>query len=315
MINPKSHIDRISCEHATDVFTLAAQLQAQKQHNYSHAELMQAALEAGISPEIMQEAIHMMQFRQIQDQPKLKRRLILGSAVAGAAIALCGLWVYNVLTGPAFAKGYAQAKLAPENSAPFKVGKKQAFEQKISTFSGVVQQYLLDPEGRVDGLLLKDGLQVKFPPHMSNSLTALVTPGTNISVTGNAGVVTRFGQEVRAEQITNQKTQKTLVIQPPAEPMQPIASNYSNLSIAGNTEHWLVGRRGEINGMILASGVQVKFPPRAGEQFTSIANVGDKVQVQGFGTRNDRGEVIQATNLTVNGQSLSVPLGHKEHPL
>jgi hypothetical protein len=40
-------------------------------------------------------------------------------------------------------------------------------------------------------------------------------------------------------------------------------------------------------------------------QLLSLAKAGDRVQAEGFGTSNSYGEVLQATGLTVNGQSVS----------
>ncbi len=94
--------------------------------------------------------------------------------------------------------------------------------------------------------------------------------------------------------------------QRPAIPPQQPSSNYSNLSVEGTAQNWLVGHRGEINGIIVSNGAIVKFPPHVGNQLVSIANVGDKIKAQGFGTRNRYGQVIEATNLFINGQAISL---------
>ena len=300
--------DRISHQQAADVFALAARLQAQKQESLSQAELLQAGGEAYLRPEFLEEALQIMQAKQIQNQTqKQKMRLRLTSGAAGAAIALLGVAGFTALKGnSALGRTFAQgnnAQLAPGPLHPPRVGPGQIpTEGNFSTFTGVVEQYLLNPEGLVDGLLLNNGVQVKFPPQAGENLTA---KGTEIEVTGNAGVQSQFGQEVRASQIRDRQTQQILVLQPPNPPSLPTA-NYSNLESESTIGRWLVGRRGEVNGAILASGVQVKFPPHVGEQLAQSARVGDKVQVQGFGTRNNYGQVIQATTLSVNGQSLEI---------
>jgi len=61
--------------------------------------------------------------------------------------------------------------------------------------------------------------------------------------------------------ITNSQTNQTLVKQPPTVPPQPpLQGNYSNLSVEGTAQQWLVGRRGEINGVILSSGAKSEVP-------------------------------------------------------
>jgi hypothetical protein len=34
---------------------------------------------------------------------------------------------------------------------------------------GTVVQYLLNPQGKVDGLVLDDGIFIKFPPHLGRN--------------------------------------------------------------------------------------------------------------------------------------------------
>ncbi|MEG4574461.1 hypothetical protein QUA56_17460 [Microcoleus sp. N3A4] len=302
---------RISQEIAPDVFALAAELYAKENQCYSLSELMQAGAEVQIPPELIQQALQQLKAKQIQaEERKKKLKLILTSGIGGVALAFCGFGVYNTL-----ANNFTLAKRPPEaklEKAQIQPNRQMAFEPLPppeageTTFTGQVQQYLLNPEGKVDGVLLSNGLQVKFGPHMGDSLVAMIAPGVGVSVSGTPGVSTRFGQEVKAKSITNSQTNQTLVKQPPAVPPQPpLQSNYSNLSVEGTAQQWLVGHRGEINGVILSSGAQVKFPPHVGMQLLSLAKAGDKVQAEGFGTSNSYGQVLQATGLRVDGQSVS----------
>ncbi|MEH2140007.1 hypothetical protein [Nostoc sp.] len=300
--------DRITSQTATELFTLAAQIQGQKSHDYAPSELVQAATEAGISPENLQEALQLLHIQQTQNQTRRRNlRLILSSGVAGIAIAFAGVCTYfafnqqSAMGGrglPTAAIVNPDSRVAPDAPPP---------DGNTAIYTGTVQQYLLNPEGRVDGLLLKNGLQVKFPAHLSNQLTNLIAPNAEVSVTGTSGTATRFGQEIRAIQITNQKNQQTIAAQPPTAPPPPPANpaSYTSFSAEGTTQHWLVGHRGELNGLILSSGVEVKFAPHVGEQLVNIIQGNDKVKVQGFGSHNNYGQIIEATQLTVNGQNVA----------
>ena len=326
--------DRIPKEIAADVFALAAQLYAQENQNYSLEELIQAGAEVQIPPELIQQAL--VQIRAKQNQARERQRklkLILISGSTGAAIALFAVWAISIFNrGFDYHPDYTihQFKDKSSNFTPSARSRRNNLQgadsmsanpqdtpqqaqplpwnhpkpdETIST--GEVQQYLLNPEGKVDGLLLNNGLQVKFP-HMGDSLVDLVKPGIMVNISGNLGAFTRFGQEVKAKSITNTQTGQTLVEQPPAIPPQPPSSNYSTFSVEGTAQHWLVGHRGEINGVIVSDGAIIKFPPHVGNQLVSTANVGDKIQAQGFGTRNSYGQIIQATTLIVNGQPVSL---------
>ncbi|MFA4457979.1 hypothetical protein P2B82_21175, partial [Xanthomonas perforans] len=50
--------------------------------------------------------------------------------------------------------------------------------------SGTVERFLLNPNGEVDGLWLRDGTQVGFPPHLSSEVKAAVRAGDNVVVKG-----------------------------------------------------------------------------------------------------------------------------------
>src|SRR5438093_13396385 len=59
-----------------------------------------------------------------------------------------------------------------------------AVSQATETVQGTVSQYLMNPQGEVDGLLLRDGAQVHFPSHMSADLTQAVKTNDNVSTQG-----------------------------------------------------------------------------------------------------------------------------------
>jgi len=229
------------------------------------------------------------------------------------------LGVFSILTSliaGSFVVGLATSANAQQPTVPSPPGTAPTAPAYTSNFSGSVERYLLNPSGEVDGLLLSNGLEVKFPPHMATSLTATVQPGDRVKVTGIPGVPSSFGQEIRAYSITNTQTEKTVVDQPPAAPPQPpVVNRYENLTAEGTAKRWLVGPQGEINGIVLSSGAQVKFPPHIGYELTNLARRGAKIQAQGFGSRSSYGSVLEATSLAVDGQTISLQAPVSNRPL
>lgn len=193
---------------------------------------------------------------------------------------------------------------SPLPAAP--AGVTQPYPSRTS-YGGRIESYLLNPQGQVNGFILRNGLQVRFPPNNANNLAAAVKPGDSVTVTGTPGFPSNFGQEVRATSVTNISTQRTVVNQPPTYPPAPPAyGNSSPLSVAGTVRHWLVGHRGEIKGAILSSGTQVTFPPSVGSQLFNQARTGARVQAQGFGTSNNYGRILRANSLTVDGRAIAI---------
>ena len=49
--------------------------------------------------------------------------------------------------------------------------------QQLLATKGTVSRYTLTPRGDVDGLILADGTEVHFPPHLSTQLVYAIKPG------------------------------------------------------------------------------------------------------------------------------------------
>ncbi|RYZ90422.1 MAG: hypothetical protein EOP04_03970 [Proteobacteria bacterium] len=180
-----------------------------------------------------------------------------------------------------------------------------------------VQKVLMNPEGKADGLLLDDGTQVKFPPHMSQELSALVKASDSVSIKGfreNAKVF-------KAESITNTATNKSVADKGPVGlDGKPVAGGpgepgpggprgpkgpenhkgLSEISAQGKIQTQLFGKRGEVNGAILADGSIVRFSPRVLEDSKVKLDVGQGLKVSGFGTQTSSGKSLEATTISNN---------------
>lgn len=67
--------------------------------------------------------------------------------------------------------------------------------------SGKVTEYAQNPHGDVDGLILKDGTVVKFPPHQSQELQKLVAIGDKVTIEGRRHVTPRGDVHLHADRI------------------------------------------------------------------------------------------------------------------
>jgi hypothetical protein len=82
------------------------------------------------------------------------------------------------------------------------------------TFSGEVSQYLYNPEGEIDGLLLNDGTQIHFPPHLGVEVAEVIQPSNPVVIQG----VREGANLVMAFAITNQSTGQSVVDNGPPLP-------------------------------------------------------------------------------------------------
>jgi hypothetical protein len=179
------------------------------------------------------------------------------------------------------------------------------------TVSGTVQQYLLTPHGEVEGLLLTDGTAVRFPPHLSTALTSTVKPSDVVTVAGFVVAATAEERAVKALTITNTATGHTVTDQPPASrPLPPELRGLTltPLTVQGTVGHLIVNDHGEVDGLILRTGEEVKFRPHNGTTVVMLLGQqpGATVHASGYGTHNAFGTVVDADVLTVGSQTIAL---------
>nr|WP_244158687.1 hypothetical protein [Caballeronia fortuita] len=172
-----------------------------------------------------------------------------------------------------------------------------------TTAQVTVTRFLTNPDGDVDGFLTGDGTLVRFPPHMSGQLTSAVRGGDTVQVSGwrdAAGNVT-------AQRIADTRSGQQVVDQPPMPGVQPMPrdprnAGLSHLSAQGRVAHVTTAPRGEPDGVILADGTVIKLTPPVAQQFPTLVQTGATVSAQGYGTRNQYGTALQATEFGAPGK-------------
>jgi hypothetical protein len=164
---------------------------------------------------------------------------------------------------------------------------------------GTVAQLLINPNGDVDGLLLADGTQVQFPPHLSPNVIQITRPGDAVIVQGFRG----YGVPVvHATVITNRKTGQSVIDEPPQPGVAPPPAALTALTARGAVTRMLYTDRGELNGVLLADRTVVRFPPPLGAQLQAMLHPGAVLSASGYGTQNGYGRALEATSLSLDGQ-------------
>jgi hypothetical protein len=171
-----------------------------------------------------------------------------------------------------------------------------------------VAQYLINPHGEVDGLLLDGGIQVHFPPHMGKDVAAAVKPDDQVSVQGYR---TGEGPVVKAEIITNVRSGESIMERESGLLDRPLVPPpIRNLSLLerhaeGIVQVLLYGPRGDINGAVLEDRTILRIPPHAAYQFRALLQVGQSLNAVGYGTKNEYGQVIEVAALGASGAPMA----------
>jgi hypothetical protein len=159
----------------------------------------------------------------------------------------------------------------------------------------------MNPNGDIDGLLLANGTQVNFPPHLSEALMQIARVGDTVSVQGFRG----YGAgAMHATVITNTSSGRSMIEQPPApDRPPPTPPALTALTASGHVTQLLHADMGEVNGALLDDGTIVRFPPPIGVQLQTVLQPNVQLTATGYGTQNGYGRALEATTLAINGQA------------
>ena len=150
---------------------------------------------------------------------------------------------------------------------------------EIAKARDTISQYLLNPRGEIDGLLLSGGMFVKFPPHLSRELASLVKPQDEVVAVGQIegpGLMKGYA-------IVNPQTAMALRDFKPSPHDHPGASEaLKPFCVQGKIKHLKRDPRGRCNGAILDDGTILEFPPHAGETFIESAKANQAVHATGL---------------------------------
>jgi hypothetical protein len=166
---------------------------------------------------------------------------------------------------------------------------------QTTVVQGVVAQYLMNPDGFVDGLLLSNNTIIRFPPHLGQVLTQTVSPQDVVRVEG----FFESSRTFHASSIIDLQSQRSVADYPPPPgnppPPRPGSLPRRPLSAKGTIRVLTQGKRSEINGVVLADGTVIHFAPIVGTQFSALLREGNQFAATGYGTSNEYGRSFEAT--------------------
>ena len=190
----------------------------------------------------------------------------------------------------------AQPPSPPTGVAPPPPGPRpDADAAAAQTASGRLQQWLVNPNGVVDGLLLAVGTQVALAPHWSARAVALFKAGDTVRATGwraaGAPVLRATSLSNAVGHRLDAPTQGAEGPRPP--PRDPAA--LTAMSASGKVARVLYTGRGDVNGVLLEGGSVVRFPPHVGASMAARLQPGSMVHARGWGSRGPQGSALEAT--------------------
>ncbi len=167
--------------------------------------------------------------------------------------------------------------------------------------------FLLNGEGEADGLVLADGTEVHFPPHMGGDVLAAVWPGGTVHV---RGVRPRGVAMVAAVSVAPEEGARIVDAGPPDDAQGRKAARKAAhakrtpMEARGVVRQVLHGPKGEVRGVLLEDGRAGRFPPHAAEAVAGMLAPNAPVLLRGDGLVTPHGTVIAVQEIGTSADDL-----------
>lgn len=190
---------------------------------------------------------------------------------------------------------FISALLLLQGCATRNVGQKTTWE-----VSGIVERFITTPDGDVDGFILEDGMQIRFPAHMSTTVTDRVSPGDSVAVKGYEST----SSVMWAKQIVTPKNANEIMITSaakgkliaPKKEAKALHKNIDSITVRGEIDTLLQEPSGEVSGFVLTEGSIVRLPADIRSPAQPY-DVGQYVEVIGYGIENKFGRSVEAATV------------------
>jgi hypothetical protein len=188
--------------------------------------------------------------------------------------------------------------VAPPPPAPTAMQVAVYDPQQFPAIHGEIERLSLTARGDIDGVILKDGTEVKTSPELSTQIAFVIKPGDRVTVHGLRAAALPL---VRAVSITDEVTHRTVTDSdgsmpmnppPPPRPPPPPPALGASSETSGRVRMALHGPQGEVNGVLLETGAILRFPPDYGAQLASAIQPRLSVVAEGITVTNSLGTVM-----------------------
>jgi hypothetical protein len=190
----------------------------------------------------------------------------------------------------------SQAVAPPPPAAPPPMQVAVYDPQQFPATRGEIERLTLTARGDIDGLILKDGTEVKTSPDLSTQIAFVLKPGDRVTVHGLRAAALPL---VRAVSITDEVTHRTVTDADGSTPMNPPPPRGAppppvgaSSETSGRVRMALHGPQGEVNGALLESGTILRFPPDQAGQLASAIQPRQSVVAEGIIVTNSLGTVV-----------------------
>lgn len=177
---------------------------------------------------------------------------------------------------------------------------------QLEPVTGIVDRFLCNPHGELDGLILREGTEVHFPPHLSEPVREVLKPGDPVAIRGlrpsAAPVLAAIALEATA-------CGRVIVDEGPDDKARHKKPRQT-LGASGEVVRTLHGPKGNKRGALLTDGTIVRLGKHADKKAVDLLAVGRTLAARGEGVMDGDGGCLEAVLIGVSMEALE-PVGGK----
>lgn len=164
---------------------------------------------------------------------------------------------------------------------------------QLPSYSGRLERWLMNPAGEIDRALLREGVQVIFPPSEADALLAAIQVDANFTA---YGIRARGAPVVTMLAWAKNDTDAASFVASPAW-FASESRGREELTVGGRIQAPLLTPQGEGMGVILDDGNVIRLPVEIHEALGDRVKVGETIAAGGLGTRRDNRIALDAVRV------------------
>ncbi|MFC0386289.1 hypothetical protein [Muricoccus vinaceus] len=166
---------------------------------------------------------------------------------------------------------------------------------QLPSFTGVVDRYLINPDGKTDRLLFREGPQVIFPETVGSEIMEAVPSGRSIVV---YGIRARRAPVITLLAWAKDGSSPAHFVDRPTWTFPDFHAAGEAMEVSGTVRAPLLTPQGDSIGAILDDGVVIRVPPGVAAALGDRLAVGRTVAAAGRGAAvADRGRALDAERI------------------
>lgn len=169
-----------------------------------------------------------------------------------------------------------------------------------------VERFLINPDGNADGMILLNGVEVYFAPHLSDEVLMAIHVGDRITVYGELPMAEPLIVAVIIEAEDGTRIEDFGAPTSSVERGRHHQRVRSRLQIEALVRRALHGPKGKLRGVLLDDGTTVSLPMHGGENLGPLLSPASWVTVRGAGLVTEMGVAIEADEIGQSEEAMLV---------